>query len=183
MSRKRIHPLPSIAELHARFSYDPQTGQLTHRLTHREYAKRGQVAATAQKSGYIVVATSGNMILAHRVAWAMHHNEWPVGELDHRDNDKSNNRIDNLRLATRAQQRANIPGRAKSGFKGVRAFGHYFRAKISANNKQYTLGRYDTAEAASIAYQKAAKTLHGEFANIKNLVRGAINAPIEFKMS
>ena len=95
-------------------------------------------------------------------------------DVDHINNDKKNNELSNLRLATRSQ---NLGARSKlrnntSGFKGVRyAYKtkknkKKWRAEISCNNVYYNLGHFSTKEEAARAYDKKAKELFGEFANI-----------------
>ncbi len=55
----------------------------------------------------------------------------------------------------------------KTGYKGVsyNKSGRKFSARISIHKKVIGLGTYDDAESAHHAYCKAAKELHGEFAN------------------
>ncbi len=95
---------------------------------------------------------------------------FPGGFLvDHRDGNGVNNRRDNLRLATTAQNIHNrrTSGRSASGYKGV----HFFKrtkqwgAYIKTDGRQRWLGIFDTVEAAHAVYVEAAKAVHGEFAN------------------
>jgi hypothetical protein len=189
--RPRIHPLPSITDLQSRLDYDPATGLLTWRnrtVTHPAHIGwntrfEGKVAGTVQNCGYLMLKTSAGMMLAHRVAWAIHYGEWPDGELDHRDNDKHNNRIDNLRIADRCNQMWNRPGRNRLGYKGVSLDGSRYRAKIVVKGDLIELGRFDTPQAASTAYQKAAREFHGEFANTATIAFGIINASIAFHIA
>ena len=104
---------------------------------------------------------------AHRLAFLIHHGWLPI-EVDHRDTDRSNNRISNLRVATSLQncQNSNKKRSNKSGYKGVswdEARGKWF-SKITVNYKQIALGRYKTAIEAAKAYDEAARKYFGEFA-------------------
>lgn len=86
---------------------------------------------------------------------------------DHRNGDGLDNRRNNLRTATAAQNCANARRRpdSTSGVKGV-----YFdksrrkwAADIQCEKMRVRLGRFETKDAAIEAYQTAAKTLFGEF--------------------
>jgi hypothetical protein len=96
----------------------------------------------------------------------------PTEGVDHIDGDGLNNRRDNLRVATHAQ---NLRNRGKnknnkSGYKGV--YWHKatkkWKAQIKVNGKEKYLGLFDNPEDAHKAYCEAAKELHGKFANYGN---------------
>ena len=63
----------------------------------------------------------GSTYLAHRLAWFYHYAKWPEGLVDHKDRDKSNNRIVNLREVSASLNRLNAnPGLTNtSGYVGV----------------------------------------------------------------
>lgn len=94
--------------------------------------------------------------------------KWPKYEIDHKDENKSNNRFKNLREATRSQN-----GRHKgpyknnpSGLKG--AYWDNDRKKWLSNigipgQGVKFLGRFNTKEEAHAAYCRVAEKLHGEF--------------------
>ena len=119
-------------------------------------------------SGYRRGIVNGYPAQAHRVIWAMHYGEWPSMHLDHINRDRSDNRISNLRLATPSQNCVNRPLLKKpthSKYRGVcRARTGKWTASISADRVIRHLGSFDTEIAAALAYDAAAKTLHGEFA-------------------
>lgn len=85
-------------------------------------------------------------------------------EVDHKDLNKLNNQRKNLRKATHGQNRANIPGWAKSGYKGVYPQGNKWESAIRKDGKYIYIGSFDTKEEAARAYDEKAKELHGEFA-------------------
>jgi HNH endonuclease len=60
-------------------------------------------------------------LLSHRVAFALAHGRWPAEQVDHRDRDKSNGSLDNLREATHSQniQNSRLYSTNKTGVKGV----------------------------------------------------------------
>lgn len=155
-----------INELRRRLSYDAETGLLRWLDPVSRAVKAGTIAGNHTKC-YVHVKINGTLYGAHRLAWAIHHGEWPKMLVDHIDGDPHNNRISNLRLATKSQNNWNSSKRKdnKTGFKGVsiRENGR-FRAKIAAHGKVYSLGVYETPEEAHEIYELAAHLLHGEFA-------------------
>ena len=91
--------------------------------------------------------------------------------VDHINRDCLDNRRENLREATKAQNAYNSPGpqRGTSRFKGVSWFPHdkrrrRWRAVIVKDGKQHHLGYFKTEEDAAQAWNEAARKLHGEFA-------------------
>lgn len=150
---------------HELFRYED--GKLFWRVNHGSRSKRGERAGSVTY-GYRDIKFNSKKYKEHRVIWLMHHGSWPQGEIDHIDLDKSNNRIENLRIATRADQMRN---RKKWGkfLKGVSVVKNSkkkpFQAKIKINGKDKYLGCFPTETEAHDAYCRAAKELHGEFFN------------------
>lgn len=101
-------------------------------------------------------------------------------EVDHKDHDGLNNLRGNLRpltgAATRRLQNANTRAHrdGKIGYKGVRADGKKFQARITVRGLRIALGRFPTAEDAARAYDRAA-ALH--FPGIAYLNFGDAPAP------
>lgn len=89
------------------------------------------------------------------------------GELiDHRNGKGLDNRRSNLRPATRSQNMMNkgLSKKNTSGFKGVSRSGGRWAAVIGNNGQQVYLGSFDTPQMAALAYDEAARKLHGEHA-------------------
>lgn len=100
----------------------------------------------------------------------------PEGKLvDHRDRDGLNNRRNNLRFATPAENARNRLGgynKTQSQYKGVRRYSGKqlsFGAAICINYKNIYLGMFKTEEEAAEAYNNAAKKYFGEFASLNEL--------------
>ena len=87
--------------------------------------------------------------------------------IDHIDNDRSNNRLINLRIATNAQNGCNRGSQVnnKCGVKGC--YWHekdkVWRSVITAGGKQINLGTFRSLEDAANAYWAASKRYHGQF--------------------
>lgn len=88
-------------------------------------------------------------------------------QVDHVNGDGLDNRRQNLRLCTPAENSRNARRRAdsSSGFKGVRRNGPHWWASIAFEGTRYGLGNYETPQTAHAAYSLAAQLLHGDFHN------------------
>jgi len=137
------------ARLQQLLRYDRRTGVF----------RKGMRAGTQHVSGCWYIRLNGKVYLAHRLAWLYVYGYVPKQTIDHKNRNNSDNRIVNLRVATKGQNRAN--SRAVSGSSSGLNTNWY--AQITHNNKRIYLGRFATPQAAHAAYCKAAKKLHGEF--------------------
>lgn len=94
--------------------------------------------------------------------------KWPTHEIDHKDNDRANNKWLNLREATRNQNQANITltKRNSTGVKGVywHSKNQCYVASIKPNGRNIYLGSFRELDAAAKAYKIAADIYFGEFA-------------------
>lgn len=165
--KKKPEQMLDVKEISNLLSYDRETGDFTW-ITHTQKRKIGEVAGNTNCRGYTSIWINGKQYAAHRLAWAVCNDAWPNGDIDHINENKSDNRIANLRQANRSQNMFNR-GKNKnntSGFKGV-AFckdtGRW-RAQMSIYGKSVNIGRFDTKEDAANAYLEKAKELRGEFA-------------------
>jgi len=155
-------------ELRQKFEY--RDGMLFYKTVFTNRTKLNSRAGYLSKEGYRVIRHFDKLYKEHRLIWIFHFGEIPKGiQIDHIDLDKSNNRIENLRLATRSQNRGNLIAykNTTSGLKGV----HFHKrqnkwtASIQKENVSKHLGSFDTKVEASEAYKQAALELFGEFAN------------------
>lgn len=118
--------------------------------------------------GYLVIGMNEKIYLAHRLAWYMHFNVWPLGQIDHKNGDKTDNRIENLRIATDQQNRFNTGLRVdnRSGVTGVCWIKTMkcWRAGIHSNRKFVHLGYFASKDDAISTRKAAEEKYAGEFA-------------------
>lgn len=165
--------IPDITaeELLAAFSYDPSTGDLCWKIRPANNVKVGVPIRAINTSGYYHVGFRRKVYTVHRLVWLMTHGEWPELEIDHINLDKLDNRLENLRLATKGQNLTNIPKGCglTSQYKGVcwKKSNNCWTAQISHNGKCHWLGHFDNEYDAHLAYCEAAKLLKGEYARFE----------------
>lgn len=149
------------------FLYDPETGSIKWNAV-RCGTKFGSEAGTYHK-GYRRVKISGQLVLAHRLAWAIHYGKWPDGEIDHINMDRSDNRIANLRDVARSENMVNrhYPvGESKK--RGVSRHKYGWQVCISINGERKYIGLFKTIEEAHAERLKAESIIHGEFSPKEN---------------
>lgn len=168
MSKANDH-LITIERLHEVLSYDPATGIFRWIVRKSKSAKIGKIAGSKTTQGYCYIQLDGTRFFAHRLAWLYVHGKWPSDEIDHINHDRFDNRLNNLRSASRAENRYHSlrHNNNKCGFKGVCWDKHIckWRSSIMKEGVLYHLGYFTTDKAAHSAYMKAAKRLFGKFAN------------------
>ena len=105
----------------------------------------------------------------HRIIYKMFHGDIPKGmEVDHIDNDTTNNHKDNLRLVTKNQNQQNSRAKQTAHLKGaypLKKSGGW-TSFIAKDKKRIYLGYYPTEQLAHEAYCEASKRLHGEFSRV-----------------
>lgn len=166
--RAPVKSLPPLEALRRWLSYDPATGIMRWKARKSPMAPAGAEAGNISRDGYRTIYFDGITYLAHRLAWLLHYGFPPAGQMDHINGVRSDNRIENLRLATPSQNCANrrVNPSSKCGIKGVRQckLRGKWRAYVSISGRRTYLGHFATAEEANRAYSAAAVRAHGEFA-------------------
>lgn len=171
-------------------SLDPETGRLFWRVRRAEHFKGTKQrtpenwafhwnAKWAGKEAFtktVGAGYRGGVILvintyAHRVAFALANGRWPVGEIDHINRDKTDNRPSNLREVTKGQNQKNRPLQRNntSGANGVHLdprSGKWF-ALVKVDGRVHRVGTYSDKKIAIEARRKANAALgfhetHGE---------------------
>jgi len=146
--------------------YNPDTGDFTWLIS------KGVKAGTVVKysiQGHIYVRIHGRSYPIHRLAFLYMTGEFPVDQVDHINNIRSDNRFINLRECNSFENTCNSPLRSDntSGAKGVHwdSKNSKWYASICAKKTRYFLGRFDDFELAEFVINEARDILHGEFAN------------------
>lgn len=162
--------VPDVEFMRSILDYDAESGFFTRKTMRSSNAEVGDVAGSVGKSGYRRIWMLDRYYLAHRLAWLCTYGEWPALHIDHINGAKDDNRIANLRLATRSQNVSNRPKLSTntSGFKGVTwdKSSRLWCAKIGALGRVTVIGYYKSPEMAHAAYCEAALKYHGEFARV-----------------
>ena len=164
------NPLPSAAQLRALFRYDSSRGLLIWREraqgpAHFNTRFAGQAAGSLHY-GYLCVGVKGWGILrVHRVIWKMVYGEEPE-VVDHKDGNRANNRLHNLRAATWSENALNRRRGRGGPYRGVTRTGDKFMACITVDRRRIYLGRFADPAAAYAAYVRAAKQHHADFARL-----------------
>jgi hypothetical protein len=160
-------------------SYNPENGALTWKERPARHFTNGPKDASHMAAiwnakhagkpafsgvgnhGYRTSCLGGVRMSAHRVAWVLHYGEWPKGEIDHVNGDRTDNRITNLRDVSRSENARNLS--VKSGkMRGVYWYSPTSRwvAKLHHKGRMLHLGYFkDKSEA--IAARRAAEREHG----------------------
>lgn len=159
--------LPSAAELHALFHYDPETGKLTWKerppttRANKCHNSRdaGKEVGAADSWGHRQVRVGGKLRAVHRVIWKMMTGQDPKEQIDHINGVYDDNRWVNLREATAQQNCWNIPlgSRIKSGHANIyamktkRASSKKWRVIVSSAHVKKFVGDYRTIDEAIAA--------------------------------
>lgn len=144
-------------------SYEPDSGRFVH-LVRSGKARAGSEAGWVNNTcGYRYITIDGKRFSAHRLAWLYVFGSWPVGQIDHINGERTDNRLSNLRDVDSAINHQNMrrPHRDnKVGVLGVRQFGQVFTSCIYADGRLRHLGTFGSAQEAGLAYVEAKRRLH-----------------------
>lgn len=157
------------AELKYWLTYNEATGIFTWLRVSANCVKVGAIAGGLHKGiGYWFTRVGGGRYGNAQLAWLYVYGELPPLEIDHMNRDKADNRISNLRLATRHQNVYNrkVSTATKSGFTGVTWYapGRSWLVRVSANGVRKCFGYFKDLELACLVAVEARSKLQGEFA-------------------
>jgi hypothetical protein len=163
-----ITPDFSAEDLREWFAYDEITGDLSWHKRPANNVKVGVPIRAKNTSGYYHAGFRRKVYVVHRLVWMMLYDEWPDLEIDHANCDKTDNRRENLRLATKGQNLSNVfkRGGLTSKYKGVcwKKSNKCWTAQVSHQGGVIWLGHFNFEEDAHAAYCDAVTRLKGDFA-------------------
>lgn len=174
--------LPPIEYLNDCFNYDCETGVVTwntrprvHFASNRSCAVwnsryAGLEVGSVGNNGYIYTSLDDDKYLLHRIIWKLHYGVDPIEFIiDHKNNDRTDNRACNLREATESKNSFNskMSSANTSGTKGLSWDKRLCRwhAYITIDKKRYNLGLYSDKDEAIAVVNKFRTLLHEDFAN------------------
>lgn len=150
-----------LEQINYYLKYDHITGKFYWKEVASNRISVGDEAGYLSKqTGYITIRLCGKLYQAHRLVWFLHYFEFPE-LLDHVNGDRTDNRIDNLRIATKSQNNANNKRINPNGYRGVT----FQKGKWKAQCRGH-IGVFSKIEDAAKAYDKKAKEVFGEFARL-----------------
>lgn len=143
--------------------YAPETGKFTWIIKPCKKIKAGTEAGCISKYLYITILRK--RYPAHRLAWIYVYGEFPALFVDHINGNPLDNRIENLRQVTTAQNGQNRYKAHSNNAYGKLGLNYdkakkLWRARIALDGKRIYLGKFKTQEAAYEAYVTAKRELH-----------------------
>jgi len=178
------------AELQELLSYNPETGLFLWKPRPLKFCVEGVGRYTRERNkavfdsnyagkpaltahnpkGYLRGNLFGRSLMAHRAAFACMIGRWPVGQVDHINGVRDDNRWANLREATNQQNQWNSSSAkgSSSRYVGVAWDGKSgkWAAYICPENRKVHVGYFECELDAAHARDKAAREMFGEYARI-----------------
>ena len=147
--------------------YDPETGRCFWLKRLGPRAMPGNEVGWGSSHGYIKIKILGITYSRSHVAWLYVYGHHPKECMDHINRVRNDDRISNLREATKGEncRNTNIRSDNSTGVKGVSLNNGKYMARINLRGKSIYLGTYDLIEDADLAYRKGCSKYHGEFAS------------------
>lgn len=128
-------------------TYNPETG---------EFSYRGNPHGTVNRHGYVVFRADGKVVYGHRAAWFKVHGAWPA-IVDHKNGDRADNKISNLRDVT---QQVNCENTAHGRGCHFHKPSQMWKSAICVRGRQIHLGYFAGPEDATECYLFAKEFFH-----------------------
>jgi len=118
--------------------YDYETGVFTWAKDVSITGRKGKIAGTIGKRGYVTICIHRVFYKAHNLAWLYVYGKNPEFEIDHINHNKSDNRISNLRDVTPYENKKNKPisKNNASGINGVSFHHKTQKWRVRINDKK-----------------------------------------------
>lgn len=163
-----------ISQEYVLSAFDYQDGQLI-----RKTGRKGEIGTVAgcihKGTGYIHIKIKAKAFKAHRLIF-LYHNGYLPELIDHIDGNKLNNRIKNLREASKQENSHNQKVRLtnSSGVKGVswHKVSKKWKVALCKDYKSYYFGTYEDRELADLVAVEATDLLHKNFSAYKGVLHG-----------
>ena len=147
----------NIQQIQELLIYSSSTGEFVWKAKAPKKV-RGKAAGTVDCNGYLVITIKGKKYKAARLAWALHYGKDPNEKaVDHINRNPLDNRINNLRLATLAENSGNTCR------KGISKDKNRWVARVHHQGETIYLGSFECPLLARIAYEDKYRELHGVF--------------------
>ena len=133
-------------------TYNPDTGR---------FFRNGRAVNPSKR-----VRFGADMVLAHRLAWYLHHGEWPTGQIDHINRNPSDNRMCNLRECTQQFNQFNTGKHCDntSGEKNVQFDKGHRKWQVRVKAGALLIAKDASHKiSAIVAARLIRRTLHGQF--------------------
>lgn len=128
---------------------------------HQTFIKKsaGKIAGRKERTGYLTLQMRLNgerlQFQVHRVIWALHHGKWPVYTIDHINRNRRDNRVENMRDVSMAENLCNRGNPNGTGIPGVLRAGGKFQAKLRVGDNYIHLGTFGDTDGALQARLRA----------------------------
>lgn len=151
-------------------AFEYRDGKLFWAVSNTNVINIGQEAGTQHSRGYRRIMFENKQWATHRIIWTMFNGNIPDNmQIDHINGNSEDNHIENLRLASNADNCKNRKVRpSNTGIRNVslcKATGKY-KVSLQSNNKKIHIGNFDDLEFAELVANEARAKYHKEFARL-----------------
>ena len=147
--------------------FDYQDGKLYWRVKPSRGVYAGDEVGYIHPAGHRRFMYKRKAYSVHRIIWLMHYGNIPI-EIDHKDTNKLNNKIENLRAANKKNQQ-NVGFRKDNTSKAKNVYWHKptmrWSVIVTANKQRHNIGYFNDFELADLVATEARNKYHKEFAN------------------